>query len=76
MTALKLQNVQLCRRQSTEATAKACEVLDAQFPGWDAGGITSNFQGLLAEVITRMLKGHSVLDGVRGHATMLPPDRR
>lgn len=72
MTALKLQNDPAVQKAIDEATTKACEVLDAQFPGWDAGGITSNFQGLLAEVITHMLKGHSVLDGVRGHATMLP----
>ncbi|MFU4538235.1 hypothetical protein ACM73L_32985 [Pseudomonas aeruginosa] len=55
MTALKLQNDPAVQKAIDEATAKACEVLDAQFPGWDAGGITSNFQGLLAEVITRML---------------------
>jgi len=54
------------------AASAACQELDKQFPGWDNGGVTSNFQGHLSEVITRMLKGQSVLDGVLGHRTHLP----
>ena len=50
-----------------DAAKAACEVLDQQFPGHDAGGITSDFQGLLVEVLTHMLRGRSVLDAKRGH---------
>jgi hypothetical protein len=72
MTQLQFSNDPAVQQAIADATAEACRVLDDRFPGWDAGGITSNFQGLLAETITHMLKGRSVLDGVRGHATFLP----
>lgn len=55
-----------------EATRAACEVLDRQFPGFENGGITSNFQGMLRDVIGHMLKGKSVLDAERGHSSTLP----
>lgn len=55
-----------------DAARAACQVLDEHFPGGDGGGITSNFQGLLAEVIGHMLAGNSVLDAKRGHYTSLP----
>lgn len=55
-----------------DAARAACDVLDQVFPGGDGGGITSNFQGLLVEVLGHMLKGRSVLDGRRGHSTDLP----
>jgi hypothetical protein len=48
-------------------------VLDKMFPGGESGGITSNFQGLLSEVILQMAKGRSVLDGLKGYATHLSP---
>lgn len=53
-----------------EATADACQVLDSLFPGYDAGGITSNFQGHLKALITDMVKGRAPV--VRGHSTTLP----
>lgn len=55
-----------------EAVAAACEKLDAFFPGRDAGGITSNFQGLLEQVVQQMLIGRSQLDGARGYSVHLP----
>lgn len=72
MTTLQLKSSEPVEQAIADATEAACKVLDAQFPGWDAGGITSNFQGHLALVITQMLKGQSVLDGMLGHATLLP----
>ncbi len=55
-----------------DAAKAACEVLHQQFPGHDAGGITSDFQGTLVEVLTHMLRGHSLLDAQRGHTRVLP----
>ena len=55
-----------------DAARAACEILDKQFPGYDAGGITSDFQGTLVEVLTHMLRGRSVLDAQRGHTRVLP----
>lgn len=55
-----------------EAAAAACEKLDAVFPGRDVGGITSNFQGLLEEVVLHMLVGRSLLDGRRRYPVKLP----
>ena len=40
-----------------QAASEACDVLDKVFPGWDNGGITSNFQGHLANHIRAMLLG-------------------
>ena len=40
-----------------EAVSAACEILDKQFPGCDQCGITSNFQGMLGEQITKLLWG-------------------
>lgn len=40
-----------------EAAQAACAVLDARFPGYDAGGVTSNFRGLLEDVLKCMLQG-------------------
>lgn len=60
-------------KEAIEDAAKAaCQALDEHFPGGDGGGITSNFQGLLAEVIGHMLTGKSVLDAKRGHYVSLP----
>lgn len=53
------------------AAKAACSELDAVFPGYDAGGITSNFQGLLVEVLEDMLKGHSPIVSRRMHTTSL-----
>lgn len=72
MTRLQSHDDKDVTQAIESAALAACHELDKQFPGWDNGGITSNFQGHLAEVITRMLKGHSVLDGVHGHRTHLP----
>lgn len=72
LATLQLRNSESVLEAIENASTAACKVLDAQFPGWDSGGITSNFQGLLAEVITQMLKGKSVLDETRGHPTKLP----
>lgn len=58
--------------QIEQAASQACKTLDTLFPGNDNGGITSNFQGLLVEALTHMLKGHSLLDAKRGHFTELP----
>lgn len=55
-----------------DAVAAACEKLDAVFPGRDAGGITSNFQGLLEQVVQQMLIGRSQLDAARGYSVHLP----
>lgn len=52
-----------------DATKAACERLDEMFPGHDNGGITSNFQGLLHELIETMLTGDDPRDG---RATRLP----
>lgn len=63
------QNVQQVIERAAEA---ACSALDEVFPGHDKQGITSNFQGLLTEVIAHMLTGNSILDAKRGHYTALP----
>lgn len=55
-----------------EAAQAACGKLDELFPGCDNGGVTTNFQGLLVEVLTHMLAGRSLLDSKRGHFTQLP----
>ncbi len=48
-------------QETIEESAKAAvEVLDKMFPGFDAGGITSNFQGGLVEVLKSMLSGRPV----------------
>ncbi len=39
-----------------------CDKLDAEFPGFDCCGITSNFLGLLTRVLTSMLKGQDPTD--------------
>lgn len=45
-------------KQAVEAATKAaCSVLDELFPGGDANGISSNFQGRLEEVLSTMLNG-------------------
>lgn len=55
-----------------DAARAACLALDEVFPGGEGAGITSNFQGLLKEVLLHMLAGRSLLDGQRGHAVALP----
>lgn len=72
MTTLIRSTNQTVTDAVDDATKAACDVLDRVFPGFDAGGITSNFQSLLSEVITHMLKGRSMLDGGRGHFVSLP----
>lgn len=52
-----------------EAARAACGVLDEMFPGRDAGGITSNFQGLLEQLLTEMLNGR---DPSSRRQTVLP----
>jgi hypothetical protein len=72
MTTLRYHQAADILETVENAARAACESLDAAFPGHDKGGITSNFHGLLVEVLTHMLKGRSVLDGQRGHYTKLP----
>lgn len=60
------------RQVVANAARTACRELDGMFPGYDNGGITSNFQGLLEEVLMHMLAGKSVLDAKRGHSVSLP----
>ncbi|MBK6616380.1 hypothetical protein [Ottowia sp.] len=72
MAAVKFDSDEATRATVEAAAKAACEVLDEAFPGWDAGGITSNFQGMLGEALTHMLKGRSLLDRERGHTTLLP----
>lgn len=71
MTALRHDQDTEVTEAIEAAAHAACEVLDSAFPGHDNGGITSNFQGLLAEVLAHMLKGRSVLDSQRGHFIQL-----
>lgn len=72
MTVLRhIEDHAVCKGVS-QAVAAACECLDVLFPGRDARGITSNFQGLLEEVVLQMLLGRSVLDSRRGHTVALP----
>jgi len=54
-----------------EAARAACQVLDELFPGSDAGGIGSNFQGRLESVLTEMLNGRDPASG-RSRHTQLP----
>ena len=42
------------------ATDNACKELDKVFPGFDAGGISSEFHHALACVIRRMLAGDNM----------------
>lgn len=56
----------------SNAARAACAELDLLFPGSDNGGISSNFEGMLTEVIALMLKGESVTTPHRGHQTYLP----
>lgn len=72
MTTVKHEAVSGVVDAIEDAAQAACRVLDSHFPGFEQCGITSNFQGLLMDVIGHMLKGRSVLDGKRGHATQLP----
>lgn len=72
MTALRTSEDQDVVETIEEAARTACNILDSKFPGCEKNGITSNFQGLLVEVLTHMLKGRSVLDERRGHYTRLP----
>lgn len=69
---LQMQNDAAVLHAIEAAAAAACKELDKQFPGADNGGITSNFQGHLADALKQMLKGRSVLDGLHGHSTLLP----
>ena len=72
MTTLRHIGDQAVCEAVSDAVSSACKTLDLLFPGRDAGGITSNFQGLLEEVVLHMLRGQSVLDGRRGHTVSLP----
>lgn len=62
----------LVDRTVQAAASAACRELDALFPGVkpEAGGITSNFAGLLADHIRAMLEGQQQAD--RRHRTQLP----
>jgi hypothetical protein len=72
MTALRHVNDTDVTQKVQEAAQAACGKLDELFPGFDNGGISSNFQGLLVEALTHMLTGRSLLDASRGHLTQLP----
>lgn len=72
MPQLKIGENESVQQVIEDAAKAACDVLDAEFPGRDNCGITSNFQGLLVQVLTHMLKGRSVMDRERGHYTVLP----
>ena len=54
-----------------EAARAACKHLDSVFPGNDAGGITSNFQGHLVEYMKKMLRG-GVVDVTGSHFVPMP----
>jgi hypothetical protein len=68
MNEIKHIDDQIVDQTVEEAVAAACEVLDGLFPGHDAGGITSNFQGLLKSNILEMLQGRAP----RRASTVLP----
>jgi hypothetical protein len=72
MPRLKIAPSERVDQVIEEAAKAACGVLDEEFPGRDNCGITSNFQGLLVEVLAQMLKGRSVMNRERGHYTVLP----
>jgi hypothetical protein len=72
MTKLLLSDNPEVQECIEKAAHEACAALDNLFPGKDTGGITSNFQGLLVETLTHMLKGRSLLDSKRGHFVALP----
>ncbi|MBA1280312.1 hypothetical protein [Stutzerimonas stutzeri] len=72
MTKLMHSNNLKVQERIEAAARDACTTLDELFPGGDPDGITSNFQGLLVEAMTHMLKGRSLLDSKRGHYVALP----
>lgn len=72
MTQLLHSNSPEVQDAVQDAVQSACKELGRLFPGGNQGGITSNFQRGLEEVVAHMLKGHSLLDGTRGHPLSLP----
>lgn len=54
-----------------EAVGAALERLDELFPGGDKAGITSNFQGLLSDVVMQMLTNRLDTKSVAGHCVKL-----
>lgn len=58
--------------KAEEAANAACKVLDEMFPGFDNGGITSNFNGHLKKVLLKMLTGYAVPYRNSLSATHLP----
>lgn len=71
MSQLHHAEDQAVKQVVEEAAGAACRVLDDYFPGGDASGVSSNFQGLLSDVLMHMLKGRSLLDRERGHHVLL-----
>ena len=60
MTSMHIDDDQV-RDAIERAASAACQVLDETFPGREKDGITSNFQGLLAETLGQMLAGNDHL---------------
>jgi hypothetical protein len=76
MTDIRIDTDEAVKEIVREAVKAACGVLDEMFPGGDNTtnpGITSNFAGLLEDAMMEMLAGRSILNDIRGHATVLPP---
>lgn len=63
MTILRKSTDQAVCDAVEEVAKLACDRLGELFPGCDAGGITSNFQGTLVELLGTMLKGRSPIAG-------------
>lgn len=61
MTTLRFIDDPEVQEKVEEAAKAAVEVLDELFPGYDAGGITSGFQGSLVEILKSLLAGRMVM---------------
>ena len=61
MTTLRFIDDEQVQQAVEDAAKAAVEVLDEIFPGYDAGGITSGFQGSLTEILKSMLAGRMVV---------------
>jgi hypothetical protein len=75
MTDIRIDTDEAVKEIVRKAATAACFELDGMFPESDSKvnpGITSNFASLLEAAMMEMLKGRSILNDVRGHATNLP----
>lgn len=74
MKPMHISDPEVCEAVE-EAARAACHILDETFPGKDSKdspGITSNFQGLLEEVLRQMIAGVDPLAAMKGYQTGLP----